>query len=82
MRVFPIAALLAVSVAVAQDSPFKKGEDLQAEIRSNCTEGCVVFNPQEAVELERQIQELVTRKMQEAYEAGRAEARQQCVSLI
>jgi len=82
MRFVFVAACLAAGFAVAQDSPFKKGEDLQAEIRSNCTEGCVVFNPQEAVELERQIQELVTRKMQEAYEAGKAEASQQCVSLI
>jgi len=82
MRFVFVAACLAAGFAVAQDSPFKKGEDLQAETRSNCADGCVVFSQQEAMELERQIQGLVARKMQEAYEAGRAEARQQCVSLI
>jgi hypothetical protein len=82
MRRLLIATVLVVSGAVAQDDPFKQGDALQAEVSTDCKEGCVVLNRQQASELERQFEVILARKMKEAFDAGVAYQKQACRSLI
>ena len=75
MRRLTIAAFLAVSGAVAEDGPFLKGAALQAEIERNCAQGCIVFSPVEALELQAQIDAFVKSKTEERYRAGQLSCR-------
>lgn len=70
-----IAATLAagLAVAVAQDV-FLQGDALLREVEANCAEGCVVFNREEAAQLETAINALSA----QAFEQGKAIGAQRC----
>lgn len=82
MRPFLIAAMLAAGTVLAQDDPYKSGDDLQAVIAAKCSDGCVVFSRKEAKELEDQLGEILTRRQKEAFERGVKYQAQACRSLI
>jgi hypothetical protein len=82
MRFLPIAAVLAASLAVAQDDPFLRGDELKATIERDCSDGCVTFNREEAQNLQEQFEKIVARRMKEAFEAGVQYQKQACRSLI
>jgi hypothetical protein len=77
-----IAAACFVTSAITQDDPFLKGEELQAEIRKSCAEGCVTFNREEAADFEARLQMLVAGKQAEAYQMGVQAQKAACASLI
>lgn len=80
---YAIAALAAcfVTSAVPQDV-FLTGEALQAETAKSCAEGCVTFSRQEAENFQAQLNKVLRQKQEEAFEAGRRDAKERCASLI
>jgi hypothetical protein len=68
-----IAALAAAgfaTFAVAQ-SAYMKGDDLQAEIKRVCDEGCIVFSPAEVEALQLAIVRQMAADLERAYQAGK-----------
>lgn len=47
-----------------------------------CAQGCVVFNREEAAEMERHVNAILARRQQEAFKAGVQYQTQACASLI
>jgi hypothetical protein len=82
MRLLLLAASFAACTVIAQDSPFLKGEDLAAEVAKSCGDGCITFNMEEAAEYQRRLDLLIAQKERRAYEAGQANQKQACRSLI
>jgi hypothetical protein len=84
MRRYFIAATLAVSVAVAvaQDDPFKQGDDLKTQVAKECADGCIVFSRERAAEFEERLGKLIGKRELEAYKAGMEYQKQACASLI
>jgi len=82
MRAFIIAAALAAVPAIAQDDPYKTGEDLQSVVKAKCANGCIVFSREEAAELEQTLNRVLSQKQQEAFKAGVQYQSQSCASLI
>jgi hypothetical protein len=82
MRLLLAATLLVAGAVLAQDDPYKSGDDLQAVIAAKCSDGCVVFSRKEAKELEDQLGEILTRRQKEASERGVKYQAQACPSLI
>lgn len=75
--------LLACAASVASaDDPFLSGEALSAQVAAKCAQGCVVFNREEAAEMERQVNAILARRQQEAFKAGVQYQAQACRSLI
>jgi hypothetical protein len=84
MRRYLIAATLAVSVAVAvaQDDPFKQGDELATQVAKECKDGCIVFSRERAAEFEEHLGKLIGKRELEAYKAGMQYQKQACASLI
>jgi hypothetical protein len=82
MRPFVAVALLATSVAIAQDDPFLKGEALKSDIGRKCAEGCVAFTREDAATFRADFEEIVKRARNEAFQEGMAAQKQACRSLI
>lgn len=82
MRKLLLAALIAAGSAMAEDSPFLKGEAMAAEVAKNCADGCVVLSPAEAEALTLSIQEMVDEREQRAYDAGRKHEYESCRNRI
>jgi hypothetical protein len=72
MRRFLIcfAVPMAVAGAHADDSPFKEGDALTAEVQRNCADGCLVLNRQEAAQLMEQVNAMLAERTQRAYTQG------------
>jgi hypothetical protein len=82
MRRVLLAACLAASVAVANDDPFLKGDELKADIAKKCGDGCVTWNRVDAAAFEEELDMIVKRVRSEAFQAGMAAQKQACRSLI
>ena len=79
MRVLLLAVL--ITAPVSAQSPYLEGKELQEAI-AKCQGGCVVLNRQQASEFESQLDEILTRKQAEAFQAGVDHQKQACRSLI
>lgn len=66
---------------VSAQSPYLEGKELQEAI-AKCQGGCVVLNRQQATEFESQLDEILTRKQAESFQAGVEHQKQACRSLI
>lgn len=82
MRRLALIGLALLALTVAADTPFLAGADLQAEIASKCADGCITFSQEEAAAYEKGIGELIEQRLKEAFQAGQADAKGQCISLI
>jgi hypothetical protein len=82
MRRVLLAACLAASVAVANDDPFLKGDELKADIAKKCGDGCVTWSRVDAAAFEEELDMIVKRVRSEAFQAGMAAQKQACRSLI
>jgi hypothetical protein len=67
-----LAALLAASPAVANE--FQTGDDLQATVKAECADGCVVFNKAAIVALDAVIRQFIAA----AHQAGKHEGSANC----
>lgn len=74
--------LLTVATTVAQDDPFLTGDALAAEIAKSCTEGCVTFSHEQSAAFEQQLNAMIHRREQAAFEAGQRSQKASCASLI
>ncbi|HYF34562.1 MAG TPA: hypothetical protein VD994_04670 [Prosthecobacter sp.] len=82
MKALIVAAALVAAPAFAQDSPFLKGEALDAEAKRNCEDGCVLLNPTEAAALMMQVEAMVRQREQAAFAAGVDQANKSCRNRI
>lgn len=73
MRYLVIAAALAAGIATAQDS-FLAGDELDAEVKSNCAEGCVVFSHERMDNLVQAVRQIAA----QAYALGKQEGSAGC----
>lgn len=82
MRFLVAAALLATTLAVAQDDPFLKGDDLKAAVERKCADGCVMFSRDDAAAFEKELEKILSRVRAEAFAAGVQSQKAACRSLI
>lgn len=76
------AVVVSLSLKVHAQDPYKSGVDLIAEVEQKCAEGCIVFNREEAANLEEQLNDLLGRKQEEAFKAGIQYQQAACASLV
>lgn len=65
---------LLTCIAPAQ-SQFLRGDELQAEVKKLCDEGCIVFSPAEIEALKQAVEAEIQRQRQIAYEVGKLTCR-------
>lgn len=82
MRPLVAAALLATTLAVAQDDPFLKGDELKAAMERKCADGCVMFSREDAAAFEGQMEKILSRIRAEAFAEGVQSQKAACRSLI
>lgn len=82
MRRFLIAAIFAAGTATADESLFPKGAELAAQVAKDCAEGCMVLNREQADAMSAELNKIIARKMNEAYQAGKAADAASCKNRI
>lgn len=75
MRKFVLAAVLAASPAVADESPFLQGDDLAEKVAKECQDGCWVVNRERMENLQKALDDLFFRRQKEANESGKQSCR-------
>lgn len=82
MRRLIVALAAGFVVSASAQSEYMKGDELQAEIKRICDEGCIVFSPAEVDVLQRAIVAKMAQDLAMAYEQGKAASDVKCRNKI
>ena len=82
MRTLILAACILVAGSVAAEDPFVSGDALREVVQKKCADGCVIFSREDAARFEEQLSMILSARMREAFDAGQANQKQACASLI